>query len=200
MATTDFLPVATSGGANVDSQADFAGSSYQLDGFVAGIAQPTQANKIWRQASMIAAALTTAINNVTGENVVDDGNLATLTAQIQLLITEGSASIACAMADETGSRALGSTYHNATASIMVVCVTVQLNSGSYGEGFGARASVGSASPSSWVASCGAGNSPGLRSMTFTVPPGYYYNVTQDNTNVLNPQTPNIGSWVEYLYS
>ena len=74
----DYLPVGTGAGANVDTQANFAGSGYQEQGFQVGIAQPFQANKIWRQASMIAACVANFISNVLQINVLDDGNLATL--------------------------------------------------------------------------------------------------------------------------
>lgn len=78
MPTVDFLPVATAVGANVDSQAAFAGSGYQEDGFQVGIAQPAEANKIWRQSSMIGAAVANFIANVLGVDVLDDGNLSVL--------------------------------------------------------------------------------------------------------------------------
>jgi len=80
MPTVDYLPVATAGGANVDSQADFAGSGYQTDGFQVGIALPQQANKVWRQSSMIAAMIATFISQTLNINVLDDGNLSALLA------------------------------------------------------------------------------------------------------------------------
>jgi hypothetical protein len=80
--TTDFLPVATGTGANVDTQANFAGSSYQTLGFQTGIARSAQTNKIWRQASMMAAAWATVIINQLAQNVPDDGNLTNLVTQL----------------------------------------------------------------------------------------------------------------------
>jgi hypothetical protein len=80
--SSEYLPIATGGGANVDSQANFAGSSYQTQGFATGIAQPFQANKCWRQSSMVAAALTLFIANFLNVAVPDDGNLANLIAWI----------------------------------------------------------------------------------------------------------------------
>jgi hypothetical protein len=74
----DYLPVATATGANVDSQANFQGSTYQEDGFQVGIAQPYQINKILRQTSMIAAAVANFISNELNTPILDDGNLATL--------------------------------------------------------------------------------------------------------------------------
>jgi len=74
----DYLPIATAGGANVDSQADFVGSGYQTLGFQAGLAQSKQLNKAWRQSSMMAAALANFISEVLGINVLDDGNISAL--------------------------------------------------------------------------------------------------------------------------
>jgi hypothetical protein len=78
MPTIEILPVATGGGANVDTQAGFAGSGYQTGGFSAGLAQSKQVNKIMRQASFIAAAIANFIANILNVNVLDDGNLNTL--------------------------------------------------------------------------------------------------------------------------
>jgi len=75
---SDYLPVATGGGANVDSQVNFASSTYQPNGFTAGVAQSIQMNKVWRQSSMVAAAVTNFIVNMLGINIADDGNLAGL--------------------------------------------------------------------------------------------------------------------------
>lgn len=88
--TTEYLPVATGGGALVDSQAAFAGSGYQVNGEQVGIAQPAHANKMWRQSSMVAAALTQAVADITTTNIADDGVLATLVALIKKAIRNGS--------------------------------------------------------------------------------------------------------------
>jgi hypothetical protein len=90
MPTIDYLPVATAIGNNADSQVNFAGSGYQTLGFQTGIALPQQANKIWRQTSMMCAALAHFISNVLGINVLDDGNLTTLTTNLTNAITAGA--------------------------------------------------------------------------------------------------------------
>jgi hypothetical protein len=77
---TDFLPVATAVGANVDSQGNFSGSGYQTEGFSAGIALPTQANKVWRQSSVMCAAMANYISDVLNQFIPDDGNLNALIA------------------------------------------------------------------------------------------------------------------------
>lgn len=81
----DYLPFAVSGVANVDSQSDFAGSSYQENGFAPNSvpAQSKQLNKVWRQSSMFAAALAQFISNTLQINVLDDGNLSNLLANYQ---------------------------------------------------------------------------------------------------------------------
>lgn len=78
MPTVEYLPVATGGAANVESQADFAGSGHQHNGFTAGVALSKQANKVWRQASMGVACIANFISNQLGIDVLDDGNLAAL--------------------------------------------------------------------------------------------------------------------------
>lgn len=78
----DYLPIAAAGGANVDSQVDFAGSGYQTDGFTSGEAISKQLNKCWRQSSMMAAAWANVISQTLNQNVLDDGNLSALITQI----------------------------------------------------------------------------------------------------------------------
>lgn len=87
----DYLPVATGGGANVDSQANFAGSSYQTQGFTAGTARSAQANKVWRQATMIGSAVANFVANVLGISVLDDGNISNLITNLTAAIFSGSA-------------------------------------------------------------------------------------------------------------
>jgi hypothetical protein len=89
----DYLPVATGAGANVDSQADFAGGGYQVVGFVAGLAKSAQLNKVMRQSSMIGNAVATFISNVLGINVLDDGNSAALIANLTAAISASASGI-----------------------------------------------------------------------------------------------------------
>lgn len=87
---TDFLPFATSGGANVDSQANFLTASYRVNGFSVGLALPEQANKTWRQPTMMSAALANYISDVLNVFVFDDGNLNALIANFwQAILTGG---------------------------------------------------------------------------------------------------------------
>jgi hypothetical protein len=82
----DFLAFATGVGANVLDQADYANLTSTAQGYASGVANSAQLNKTWRQSSFFAAAHAAAIAEVLTENVLDNGNLATLTAQIIALI------------------------------------------------------------------------------------------------------------------
>jgi hypothetical protein len=93
--TVDFKPWATGGGADVIDQATFlalfAPGGIGLNGFATGTAISGQLNKVWRQSSFVAAALAGAVSATLGQDVLDNGNLPALTAQIvaavQALIT-----------------------------------------------------------------------------------------------------------------
>lgn len=82
MPTVDYLPIATTGSPNVDTQGDFVGSGYQTEGFTTGLAQSKQLNKCWRQSSMFTAAWANIVSSVLSISVLDDGNLSALIANI----------------------------------------------------------------------------------------------------------------------
>lgn len=77
----DFLPMAISESALVDSQANYAGSGYQQNGFQPGITLPTQYNKGFRQGTVMAAVIANFIANMLNENVLDNGDIDTLISQ-----------------------------------------------------------------------------------------------------------------------
>ena len=87
MAITEYLPVAVAVGANVDTQAAFAGSNYQQVGFTTGTAKSNQANKVWRQSSMMGAAWGNLVVQILGQNCMDDGNLTSLVTQLHSVMT-----------------------------------------------------------------------------------------------------------------
>jgi hypothetical protein len=86
----DFLAFATGVGANVVDQADYAAASYVTEGYSAGIAVSEQLNKTWRQSSFITAALAQYVNNQTGLDVLDDGNLAGFITKLTSAIVVGA--------------------------------------------------------------------------------------------------------------
>jgi hypothetical protein len=85
MATNDFIPFATGGGANVESQSAYLVDPQVPIGQQPGVARSALNNKALRQATSIAAALAQYLANSTGNNVLDDGN------QSELLTTLGEA-------------------------------------------------------------------------------------------------------------
>lgn len=78
----DFLPFGTAAGANVATQPSYSTASYRSIGFSSGIAQSSQLNKVWRQSSAIASAIAQIAVDA-GQNVLDDGNAAALSAALR---------------------------------------------------------------------------------------------------------------------
>lgn len=89
----DFLPMAAEPTALVDTQAGYAGSGYQENGFPPGITLPTQFNKGFRQGTMGMAVLAAFIGGVLNQNVLDSGyasaaaEVASLVAQLKAALT-----------------------------------------------------------------------------------------------------------------
>lgn len=91
VATIDYIPFATGGGASVMSQAAYISAA--PNGVSNGLADPTFANKAWRQSSMFAAALANIIStSLGGINVLDDGNLTTLITNLTAALQVAGAS------------------------------------------------------------------------------------------------------------
>lgn len=76
MATNEFLPFATGGGANVEAQATYAADPSTSVGFSSGTAQSAKFNKVFRQAAFMAAMIGQFISDELAADVLDDGNLA----------------------------------------------------------------------------------------------------------------------------
>lgn len=85
MATTDILPFATGGGANVETQAAYAADPTTGTGFISGTASSLKLNKVWRQSAFMAAVLA---NWEVSQNisVPDDGVLATAVTNLNLAL------------------------------------------------------------------------------------------------------------------
>jgi hypothetical protein len=86
MATNDFLVYATGGGANVVTQATYAADPNTLGGRPSGILPSNIYNKTARQACFVTSCLGGFINNQTGQNVADNGNLTTFVNQLTTAI------------------------------------------------------------------------------------------------------------------
>jgi microcystin-dependent protein len=73
MATNDFIPFATGGSANVESQADYILDPQVPIGQQPGIAKSALNNKALRQGTYIASCIAQFLSNMTGDSVLDDG-------------------------------------------------------------------------------------------------------------------------------
>lgn len=89
MATNDFIGFASSGSANVMSQADYAAAAEQGAGVQPGMASSKLANKIWRQGANMAAALG-RIAATRGYDALDNGDLNALQSAIDNTISVGT--------------------------------------------------------------------------------------------------------------
>jgi len=142
-------------------------------------------------------ATVTAIPNsaLANASTTVNGQTCTLGASCTIIVSNVT------MTNLTGTNNLVTVYHNTGATDRTVNVVVGLTTGSYGEGFGFSCQIGTSSGSlpNQVCNGGAGNSPGLRSASFEVPAGYFYSVTRNDYQVLNPQQPSIISWVEFQH-
>lgn len=82
----DFKPFATGEGANVLEQAEYENSGFLKEGFKKGMARSSEINKAIRQGSSIAAAVARFTEQKTGEDILDNGDIATLSRQIETAI------------------------------------------------------------------------------------------------------------------
>ncbi len=123
--TTDFLPFATGGGANVISQSLYAADTTVTNGFSSGIAPSAKFNKVWRQSSFVAAGVATWMANTLNTNIPDDGNLSSFVTNLGLAVK--AAATAGAFVADTGSvNALAATTSSPpTALVAGLSVTVQ---------------------------------------------------------------------------
>lgn len=86
----DFLPFAASSTANVLDQASYQTLEARTGGFVSGVAKSIQLNKVWRQSSIVAASIGQYINNRTGKDVIDDGDILKLAALFEEAVKKTS--------------------------------------------------------------------------------------------------------------
>lgn len=75
MATNDFLPFATAGGANVLTPAEWMALASRLTGWTAGVAKSEELNTAWRQALTMSALVGRFIADVGGLDALDNGDI-----------------------------------------------------------------------------------------------------------------------------
>ncbi|HDL8415782.1 TPA: tail fiber protein [Yersinia enterocolitica] len=70
------------------TQAEYEALAARSGGFSSGVAKSEQLNKVWRQSSFMASVLADFIAARSGNDVLDNGNTATLLASLELAIKE----------------------------------------------------------------------------------------------------------------
>lgn len=91
MAANNFKPFGISNGANVTSQADYEALAALLTGFTAGKASSAQVNKALRQGTVMASVLAQFIANASGNDVLDNGDTATIITNLIAALKANSA-------------------------------------------------------------------------------------------------------------
>jgi hypothetical protein len=111
--------------------------------------------------------------------------------------TPGSGGTAVSRHTVTGSRSLSIAYHNTSANLMQVAVSLTKNS-TYGSDTMISCEIGLTSTSlSYSASMGILNAGGLGTLFCPVPAGSWYEVYNDTTYLTNEVAPVISVWDEY---
>ncbi|WP_311779030.1 hypothetical protein [Pantoea sp. YU22] len=87
MATNNFKAFAIGGSANVTSQSDYEALAALLSGFQSGKASSAQINKALRQSTVMASVLAQFISDSAGVDVLDNGNTATILANLKAGMT-----------------------------------------------------------------------------------------------------------------
>ncbi|MBH3072469.1 tail fiber protein [Serratia marcescens] len=83
MGKNEFLPFGTAANANVLPNTDYQVLPARAVGFGSGVAKSEQMNTVWRQASTMAAVLAQFIADQSGQDVLDNGDLATLQINLE---------------------------------------------------------------------------------------------------------------------
>jgi hypothetical protein len=84
--TNDFQVFAGASGSNVITQPTYLSLAARTTGFVSGIAQSAQLNKVWRQSSIVASMIAQFIVDNTGASATDDGTTAQLEQNFELAL------------------------------------------------------------------------------------------------------------------
>jgi len=116
----DFLAFAGAGGANVLTQAAYVALAARTAGFSAGTARSQELNKVWRQSSIIAAAVAQAVSDITGQDAIDNGTTATLTAMFKAAFAAASNAVVGSSSNLKASVGAPTTSTNITAAVIIV--------------------------------------------------------------------------------
>lgn len=88
MGKNEFLPFGVASGANVLTPTAYGQLAARNTGFTTGVAKSQELNTVWRQSSVIASVVAQFIANRSGDDVLDDGNLAVLQDSLEKALKE----------------------------------------------------------------------------------------------------------------
>lgn len=85
----EFLPFSNNATSNVIDQTSYESLDARKTGFSSGVAKSAQLNKVWRQSSIMASALGQFIADKNGVDILDDGDVPKLVAEMNKAISGG---------------------------------------------------------------------------------------------------------------
>jgi len=128
MAINELLPFAVAPSANVMTQAEYAALTARAGGFVSGVAQSEQLNKVWRQAAFVAAMIGQYTANNSDEDVLDNGDVDTFEQNFALAV---AATAVSSLPFATAAEVLAATLANKVVSPKTIAPAVQSGKWNY---------------------------------------------------------------------
>jgi hypothetical protein len=120
MAVSEFLPFATTVGANVETQTEFASDPALGPGYATGRVYSRKLNKLWRQSSFVSAAIARMILEQLSQDVLDNGNLTDFTTNLTQAIKNIGSSVPIHVSDSPPSAPfIGQLWFDTTTANML---------------------------------------------------------------------------------
>ncbi|RXN73036.1 SGNH/GDSL hydrolase family protein [Providencia rettgeri] len=102
MSKNEFLPFGTAEGANVLSPEEYQYLQSRLHGFMGGVARSVELNTVWRQSSVIAAAIAQLIVENDDQDLLDDGDFLKIKDRLSRAIEKLSLNVQPELVQEAG--------------------------------------------------------------------------------------------------
>jgi hypothetical protein len=120
MAVSEFLPFATTVGANVETQTEFASDPALGPGYAYGQVYSRKVNKLWRQSSFVSAAIARMILEQLSQDVLDNGDLTAFTTNLTQAIKNIGSSVPIYVGDSPPLNPfIGQLWFDTTTAIML---------------------------------------------------------------------------------
>ncbi|HHH0670687.1 TPA: phage tail protein [Yersinia enterocolitica] len=123
----EILPFGLGAESNVMTQAEYEALAARLGGFSSGVAKSEQLNKVWRQSSFVASVLADFIATQSGNDVLDNGNTATLLASLELAIKKyANSNLPIASTSQQGITQLSSLTNSSSETLAATLKAVKV--------------------------------------------------------------------------